>query len=232
MPEMTSVEKFFINRRGTRSYRKMLDRIASAGQLSLTATSQVLELGAGNGGLSALIAERYHPARVYVTDYDPEQVAVAKQHLGSYFGAIPPSIVLEREDAAHLTYPDGTFDLVMAHYMLHHLGSIEDIFRGLREIERVLRPGGRLLYAEMFHKQEIRERLIAQGFVIAFHERPWRILHRADVVIAMRPSPNPGGNEPKTSPSLGDTSAKDVGGGIRSPRGFKSPPHDPTGSVR
>lgn len=193
MPEMTSFEKFFVNRRGSRSYRKMLDRMESAGQLSLARTSQVLELGAGNGGLSFLIVERYHPARVYVTDYDPAQVAVAKKKLEGYFGTIPASIVVERGDATQLKYPDGTFDLVMAHYMLHHLGSLPEIFGGLREIARVLRPGGRLLYAEMFHKREIREHLLDRGFTIVFHERPWRILHSADVVIATSPSLNPAG---------------------------------------
>jgi ubiquinone/menaquinone biosynthesis C-methylase UbiE len=196
MPEMTRWEKFLVNRRGSRSYRRMLDRMASAGQLPLTPTSQVLELGAGNGELSGLIAERYHPARIYVTDYDPEQVAVAQKRLTSRLGAIPPSFVLERADATHLAYPDSSFDLVMAHYMLHHLGTIEDISRGLREIERVLRPGGRLLYAEMFHKREIGERLAALGFVKVYYERSWRFLHThaAEVVIATSPSPKPAGN--------------------------------------
>jgi ubiquinone/menaquinone biosynthesis C-methylase UbiE len=191
MAEMTSFEKLFVNRRGPRSYRKMLDRMESAGQLPLTSTSQVLELGAGNGELSGLIVERYHPARICVTDYDLKQVAVAQQHFANHFGTIPPSVVLERGDATHLTYPDGSFDLVMAHYMLHHLGGLPDISQGLREIERVLRPGGRLLYAEMFHRREVKEMVIALGFAIVYHERPWRIFHTADVVIATSPSSKP-----------------------------------------
>lgn len=193
MPEMTGFEKFFINRRGVRSYRKMLDRMESAGALGLPPSSQVLELGAGNGALSLLVAERFHPARVCVTDYDPEQVVVAKKHLESYFGSIPPSIVVEREDAARLDYGDGSFDLVMAHHVLHHLGSTREILGGLDEIGRVLRPGGRLLYVEMFHKREIREHLAKRGFTIVFRERAWRIFNTADVVIAESPSPNPAG---------------------------------------
>jgi ubiquinone/menaquinone biosynthesis C-methylase UbiE len=191
MPEMTRFEKYFINRRGSRSYRKMLDRMESSGQLPLAPSSQVLELGAGNGALSVLIHERYHPARVCVTDYDPEQVVVAKQHMESYFGAIPPSIVVERGDASRLAYADGTFDLVIAHHVLHHLGPLKEIFQGLDEIARVLRPGGRLLYVEMFHKRKIREHLTERGFSIVFRERAWRIFNTADVVITVRPSSNP-----------------------------------------
>jgi len=188
MPEMSRWEKRFVNRRGPRAYRRMLDRMQAAGQLPLTPSSQVLELGAGNGTLSILIEERFHPARIWVTDFDPEQLGVARQNLESRFGAIPPSIVVERGDAAHLGYADGSFDLVMAHHVLHHLGPVPEILRGVDEISRVLRPGGRLLYVEMFHKRPIREHLMARGFVLAFRERAWRIFNTADVVVAISPA--------------------------------------------
>jgi len=191
MPEMTGFEKFFVNRRGVRSYRKMLDRMESTGQFGLPPSSQVLELGAGNGGLSLLVAERYHPARVCVTDYDPAQVAIAKQHIESVFRSTPPSMEVARGDATHLEYGDGSFDLVMAHHVLHHLGPTPAILQGLDEIARVLRPGGRLLYAEMFHKQEIRDHLAKCGFTTLYHERAWRFFNTADVVLARRGSPTP-----------------------------------------
>jgi len=188
MPEMTKLEKRFVNRRSSRAYVKMLDRMERAGALSLTSTSQVLELGAGNGALSALVLERWHPARVVVTDYDPDQVRVARANLTSLLGSIPSSLVLEQGDATHLGYADGTFDLVLAHHVLHHLGPVGAIQRGLHEIARTLRPGGRLLYVEMFHKRPIREHLSALGFSIAFRARALRIFTTADIVVAIRPS--------------------------------------------
>ena len=191
MPEMSRLEKKFINRRGERSYTRMLDRMERAGQLRFAPTSQVLELGGGNGVLTLLVHERYHPAKMWLTDYDPEQLEVARKNAEARFGAIPPWLVLERGDATHLGYADGTFDWVMAHHVLHHLGSPDQIRGGLDEIARVLRPGGRLLYVEMFHKREIREHLLARGFVFAFRERAWRIFNTADVVIAERPSAAP-----------------------------------------
>lgn len=193
MPEMTRFEKHFVNRRGTRSYSRMLNRMERKGGIQVGPSSQVLELGAGNGVLSALVHERYRPARLCVTDYDPEQVLVAKKSLESRFGTLPSSMVVERGDACHLEYADGTFDLVMAHHVLHHLGSTEEIFRGLDEIARVLRPGGRLLYVEMFHKRLIREHLAERGFTTVYHERAWRIFNLADVVIAIRPPAKPAG---------------------------------------
>jgi ubiquinone/menaquinone biosynthesis C-methylase UbiE len=191
MPEMNRLEKRLVNRRGPRSYEKMLDRMESAGRLALAPTARVLELGAGNGALSALIVDRYHPAKVCVTDYDPEQVAVARKYLESHFARLPESVTCERADAAHLAYPARSFDLVMAHHMLHHLGPVEEICRGLDEIDRVLEPGGRLLYVEMFHKRPIRDHLARRGFTVLFRERAWRFFTTADVVLARSPSPSP-----------------------------------------
>jgi ubiquinone/menaquinone biosynthesis C-methylase UbiE len=191
MPEMSSWEKRFVNRRGARAYRRTLDRIQQAGQLPLTSSSQVLELGAGNGMLSMLVLDRFHPAHIYLTDYDPEQLVVARENLTAQLGTVPDSITVERGDAAHLTYGDRAFDLVMAHHVLHHLGSVPEILRGLDEIARVLRPGGRLFYVEMFHKRPIREHLTERGFTIVFRERAWRIFNTADVIVAVSPDSRP-----------------------------------------
>jgi ubiquinone/menaquinone biosynthesis C-methylase UbiE len=99
--------------------------------------------------------------------------------------------VIERGDAERLSYADATFDLVMAHEVLHHLGSIEHIFGGLDEIARVLRSSGRFLYVEIFHKQRIREHLMERGFSIVFRERALRLFSTADVVIGVRSAAGP-----------------------------------------
>ncbi|HYA70650.1 MAG TPA: class I SAM-dependent methyltransferase [Thermoplasmata archaeon] len=196
MPEMSRFEKRFVNRRSARAYQRVLARIEQAGQLPITSSSHVLELGAGNGALSIVIQERFHPAQIRVTDYDPEQLLVAKQNIEDHFGTVPPSMVVERGDAAHLGYADSSFDLVMAHHVLHHLGSVPEILRGLDEIARVLRPGGRLFYVEMFHKRQIREHLTERGFVFGYRERAWRIFNVADVVVAVSPGSKPATNGP------------------------------------
>ena len=47
-------------------------------------------------------------------------------------------------DAETLPYPDDTFDLVVGHAVLHH---IPDLDQAMREILRVLKPGGRFVFA-------------------------------------------------------------------------------------
>lgn len=188
MPEMSNAEKFFVNRHGTRSVSRVLDKLDRTGQLPLTTTSEVLELGAGNGKLSLLVNERYHPAHIRLTDYDPDQLGVARKSVEKEYGSIPTPLLLERADATRLQYANETFDLVVAHQILHHLGNVPDILRGLNEIHRVLRPGGRFFYVEMFHKRAIREHLARLGFSLTFRKRALRLFATADVVVAVKPT--------------------------------------------
>jgi ubiquinone/menaquinone biosynthesis C-methylase UbiE len=55
------------------------------------------------------------------------------------------NIVATRGDAQRLAYPDATFD---AAYLISVLGEIPDPPAALRELRRVLKPGGRLVVGE------------------------------------------------------------------------------------
>src|ERR1700749_4979398 len=49
-----------------------------------------------------------------------------------------------RADAESLPFADASFDLVLGHAVLHHLPDLE---RAFAEFHRVLRPGGRIVFA-------------------------------------------------------------------------------------
>jgi ubiquinone/menaquinone biosynthesis C-methylase UbiE len=53
-------------------------------------------------------------------------------------------VATERADAERLPFADESFDLVLGHAVLHH---IPDLPRALAEFERVLRPGGTIVFA-------------------------------------------------------------------------------------
>jgi ubiquinone/menaquinone biosynthesis C-methylase UbiE len=57
------------------------------------------------------------------------------------------NVVPRRGDARSLPYPDASFD---AAYLVAVLGEIPDQDAALRELARVLRPGGRLVVGELF----------------------------------------------------------------------------------
>lgn len=104
------------------------------------ASGAVLEVGIGSG----LNLRFYSPAavtRLVAVDTSPELLAMARTKIAD--AAFP--VDLRRESAEALTLDDRSFDTVV---MTFTLCSIPDPLAALREMRRVLKPGGRLLFVE------------------------------------------------------------------------------------
>jgi ubiquinone/menaquinone biosynthesis C-methylase UbiE len=97
----------------------------------------VLEIGSGNGAVAAEITRTNDGVSVTATDLDPAMVAAARTRLGPL-----QNVDVAQVDATELPFPDESFDSVVSCLMLHHVIEWE---RCLREIARVLKPGGWLL---------------------------------------------------------------------------------------
>ncbi len=186
MAEMGRVSRFFVNlRTGGRS-----QRIAAwaAPNLSLHPSAACLEIGCGNGELGARIVDALRPARYVATDLDARQLEVARRHLATRYPAgVPPALQVERADMLALPFPDVSFDAVFASYSLHHAdehhGTFERVPTALAEIDRVLRPGGRLVYVEFINKEKVRAWLTDHGYrVVAIHRG-----FRHERVVAAKP---------------------------------------------
>jgi ubiquinone/menaquinone biosynthesis C-methylase UbiE len=92
----------------------------------------ILDLGCGAGESSVYLATR--GARCVAYDLSPGMLDVA-QRLAALHGV---SIVTRVGDAAQISFPDATFDIVYAANVLHHV----DTHAVLAEMHRVLKPGG------------------------------------------------------------------------------------------
>ncbi|WP_441280074.1 class I SAM-dependent methyltransferase [Bradyrhizobium sp. 63_E2_N1_3] len=80
-------------------------------------------------------------------DITPENVDRTKKHLG-FFGFEPD---VSQGNAEDLPYPDASFDIVYSNGVLHHIPSLPD---ALKEIRRVLKPGGKMTIL-MYHRYSV-----------------------------------------------------------------------------
>jgi ubiquinone/menaquinone biosynthesis C-methylase UbiE len=109
-------------------------------QADLQPDHRVLEVGCGTGTLLTLV-KRMQPL-VQPTGLDPDEKALARAKRKADRASV--SIQLDRGFSDTLPYPDASFDRVFSCFMFHHLKDVAEKRRTLREIRRVLRPGGRL----------------------------------------------------------------------------------------
>ena len=101
----------------------------------------LLDLGSGTGTLLAKILKRFSASRVFGLDPAPAMIDESKKKLG-LLGA---EFILG--SAADIGAPSDSFDCVISNFALHHLTHREKDACA-REICRVLKPGGRLVYGD------------------------------------------------------------------------------------
>lgn len=101
---------------------------------------RAMELGCGTGFFLLNLMQGGVAERGSVTDLSPGMVQVAMNNAENLGLPVDGRVA----DAERIPYEDDTFDLVVGHAMLHH---IPDVEAALREVLRVLKPGGRFVFA-------------------------------------------------------------------------------------
>ncbi|MDQ1736111.1 MAG: hypothetical protein QOH56_2362 [Pseudonocardiales bacterium] len=101
---------------------------------------KALEVGCGTGFFLLNLKLAGVLDQGHVTDLSPGMVEVALRN-GAGLGFELEGRVA---DAESVPYPDNNFDLVIGHAVLHHIPDVEQAFR---EVLRVLKPGGRFVFA-------------------------------------------------------------------------------------
>lgn len=144
-----------------RAARSLLDSLALRGN------ETVLDVGCGRGLLLIGAAKRLPQGRAIGIDVwsQVDQRANSKQAtLGNarIEGVIDRVEVLDGDMRA-LPLPDASIDVVVASKSIHNIPTREERLRALREIVRVLKPGGRAALMDIFCTQEFAEGLQVLG---------------------------------------------------------------------
>ena len=105
-----------------------------------TSLGHCLEIGAGTGYLSLNLLLAGLIERSCCTDISEGMIALLRANADRLGLDVETAVC----DAEALPFPDGSFDTVIGHAVLHHL---PDPVRALRECRRVLRPGGIIAFA-------------------------------------------------------------------------------------
>jgi SAM-dependent methyltransferase len=142
---------------GSRRFYELVERhryrkewhIPAAANFKEAKDLSVLEVGCGLGTDGAQFAE----AGAHYTGIDLTDAAVELAKRRFELFQLPGKFFVA--DAEHLDFPDNSFDLVYSHGVLHHT---PDIAAAVREVHRVLRPGGKAVVM-LYHRDSYNYRV-------------------------------------------------------------------------
>ena len=106
---------------------------------------KVLEIGCGRGVGTQIIFEVFGVDQVDAIDLDPDMVRRARRRLAGY----GDRLTVREGDVCSIDAPDSHYNAVFDFGIVHHVPNWRD---ALREVHRVLRPGGRFFAEEVLAK--------------------------------------------------------------------------------
>ena len=113
-------------------------------QLKPFAPREILDIATGTGDFAILAARMLKPERLVGADISEGMMAVGRQKVERE--GLGDVIHFRREDCLQLSFEDGSFDAVTAAFGIRNF---KDLDTCLRELHRVLRPGGHLSIVEL-----------------------------------------------------------------------------------
>jgi len=139
---------FYTTRRG-----KFLEWDCILDRTHLRGDEMALDMGCGRGAVLTAVARRLTTGRVTgvdiwsTTDQSGNAMDVALRNAS--LEGVSDRVHIETADMRALPFPDATFDLVVSSLAIHNIRSNSDRKRAISEGLRVLKPGGRMVIADM-----------------------------------------------------------------------------------
>jgi len=139
---------FYTTRRG-----KFLEWDAILDRAGLRGDEHVLDMGCGRGAVLTAVAKRLTTGRVTGVDiwstHDQSGNARDVTLRNASLEGVADRVDVETGDMRALPFPDASFDVVVSSLAIHNITSNDDRRRAIAEGFRVLKPGGRMVIADI-----------------------------------------------------------------------------------
>lgn len=135
--------------------KKANKALCAAVERMISCSDDVLECACGTGLLTGVIAP--HCKSLISTDFSEKMLKRAEKKYGNY-----GNIRFEQADILRLSYSDGCFDAVVAANVLHLL---DEPYQALRELERVCKPGGKIIIPTYMNRTDKGKTNVVSGAI-------------------------------------------------------------------
>lgn len=149
-------------------------------QLSLQGDERILDLGCGRGAVLLMAAQHLTTGRAVGADiwyrHDQSGNAVEATRHNAVAEGVSDRVELHTADMTALPFEDDSFDVVLSSVAIHNVKGRAGRDRVIEEAVRVLRPGGRLLLADIWATSRYRTHLAEIGMIgVARRSLGWRM---------------------------------------------------------
>lgn len=166
-------------------------------QLGLHGDDQVLDMGCGRGAVLLMVASLLPRGKAVGVDLwkssDQSGNDISVTEHNAELEGVADRVELHTGDMRKLPFPDNSFDLVLSSLAIHNIREAAGRDQAIDEAIRVVKPGGRIVIADIRKARQYERRLREKGMAdVTYRPLDWRFWYggpwmATKLVIARKP---------------------------------------------